>query len=153
MAQVSTALKLDDFRLTSPAALAAYRESILAERDPNRPIIVVCHGTGCRANNSPKVADALRRAVAAAGIDAQVIPEIKATGCHGFCSRGPLVIFHPSGLFYQKVQPEDVEEIVQTTLLEGKPVERLLYADPETGEHISPRSGHPFLQISTAPGA
>ena len=85
------------------------------------------------------MADALRRTIKGAGLDAQVIPEIKTTGCHGFCSRGPLVIFHPSGLFYQKVQPEDAEEIVQTTLVEGKPVERLLYTDPETGEHISPR--------------
>ena len=146
MVQVSTALKISDLRLTSPEALAAYRDSILAARDPNRPVIIVCHGTGCRANNSPKVADALRRAVAAAGIDAQVIPEIKDTGCHGFCSRGPLVIFHPSGLFYQKVQPEDVEEIVQQTLLEGTPVERLLYADPDTGEHIAHDRDIPFYK-------
>ncbi|HLD47437.1 MAG TPA: NADH-ubiquinone oxidoreductase-F iron-sulfur binding region domain-containing protein, partial [Desulfobaccales bacterium] len=118
----------------------------LAERDPNRPIIIVCHGTGCVANNSPKVADTLRRAIAAAGLDAQVLPEIKATGCHGFCSRGPLVIFHPTGLFYQKVKPEDVEEIVQTTLLEGKPVERLLYADPKTGEHIVHDHDIPFYK-------
>jgi NADP-reducing hydrogenase subunit HndC len=147
MAQVSTAFKLNDFRLTSPAALAAYRESILAERDPNRPIIIVCHGTGCRANNSPKVADALRRTVAAAGVEAQIIPEIKETGCHGFCSRGPLVIFHPAGLFYQKVQPEDVEEIVQKTLVEGEPVERLLYDDPETGERITHDRDIPFYKF------
>ena len=146
MGQISAALKLDANRLASPAALAAYRESILAERDPNRPIIIVCHGTGCVANNSPKVADTLRRAIAAAGLDAQVLPEIKATGCHGFCSRGPLVIFHPTGLFYQKVKPEDVEEIVQTTLLEGKPVERLLYTDPKTGEHIVHDHDIPFYK-------
>ncbi len=146
MRQISTALKLDENRLASPAALAAYRESILAERDPNRPIIIVCHGTGCLANNSPKVADALRRAIAAAGLQAQVVPEIKTTGCHGFCSRGPLVIFHPTGLFYQRVQPEDVEEIVQTTLLEGKPVERLLYVDPNTGEHIVHDHDIPFYK-------
>ncbi|MDP3183265.1 MAG: NADH-quinone oxidoreductase subunit NuoF [Desulfobaccales bacterium] len=146
MRQISTALKLDENRLASPAALAAYRESILAERDPNRPIIIVCHGTGCLATNSPKVADTLRRAIAAAGLQAQVVPEIKTTGCHGFCSRGPLVIFHPTGLFYQRVQPEDVEEIVQTTLLEGKPVERLLYVDPNTGEHIVHDHDIPFYK-------
>ena len=146
MGQISTALKLDANRLASPAALAAYRDSILAERDPNRAIIIVCHGTGCVANNSPKVADTLRRAIAAAGLDAQVLPEIKATGCHGFCSRGPLVIFHPAGLFYQKVKPEDVEEIVQTTLVEGKPVERLLYTDPKTGEHIVHDHDIPFYK-------
>jgi NADP-reducing hydrogenase subunit HndC len=146
MRHVSTAAKMNDVRLASPAALAAYQESILAQRDPNRPIIIVCHGTGCLANHSPKVADALRRTIKAAGLSAQVIPEIKTTGCHGFCSRGPLVIFHPSGLFYQKVAPEDAEEIVQTTLVEGKPVERLLYTDPETGEPIVYDKDIPFYK-------
>ena len=85
MKQASTARKMKEVRLASPAALTAYRESILAARDPNRPIIIVCHGTGCLANNSPQVAEALRRSIQGAGLDAQVIPEIKATGCHGFC--------------------------------------------------------------------
>ena len=136
MAQVSTAGKIEDFRLPSAEGLAAYRESILAERDPNRTVIIVCHGTGCIANGSPKVAGALRKSIAAAGMTAQVIPQIKTTGCHGFCSRGPLVIFQPSGLFYQKVKENDAEEIVKTTLLEGNPVERLLYRDPRTDELI-----------------
>ena len=146
MKQASTAVKLEDVRLASRAALTAYQQSILAARDPNRPIIIVCHGTGCLAHNSPKVAEALRRSIKGGGLDAQVIPEIKATGCHGFCSRGPLVIFHPSGLFYQKVTPEDAEEIVQTTLVEGKPVERLLYADPETGETVIHDKDIPFYK-------
>ena len=61
------------------------------------------------------------------------MPGIKTTGCHGFCSRGPLVIIRPQGIFYQRVKAKDVEEIVQTTIVEGKPVDRLLYKDPETG--------------------
>ncbi len=136
MAQVSTAPKLEDFRLGSAADLAAYQEQILSERDPNRPVIIVCHGTGCLATGSPKVASALRKAIAEAGLDVQVVPDIKITGCHGFCSRGPLVIMQPSGLFYQLVKPTDVEEIVKTTLIDGNPVDRLLYVEPRTGEHI-----------------
>uniref|UniRef100_A0A7C5ALW6 NADH-quinone oxidoreductase subunit NuoF n=1 Tax=Desulfobacca acetoxidans TaxID=60893 RepID=A0A7C5ALW6_9BACT len=146
MAQVSTATRFEDFRLPSAEALAEYRASILAERDPNRTVIIVCHGTGCIANGSPKVAAALRKAIAAAGLGAQVIPEIKTTGCHGFCSRGPLVILQPSGLFYQKVKEADVDDIVQTTLLEGKPVERLLYTDPRTGEPIPHDYEIPFYK-------
>jgi NADP-reducing hydrogenase subunit HndC len=146
MAKESTALKVEDIRLGSLADLTEYREQILAERDPNRPVIIVCHGTGCLANGSPKVADALRKAIAKAGLDVQVVPEIKITGCHGFCSRGPLVIFHPSGIFYQLVKPADVEEIVQTTLIEGKPVDRLLYVEPRTGEHIVHDHEIPFYK-------
>ncbi len=146
MPQESTTLKLEDFRLGSAAELAAFQESILAERDPDRPVIIVCHGTGCQANNSPKVADALRQAIAAAGIKAQVFPQIKATGCHGFCSMAPLVISQPSGLFYKKVQPENAEEIVQSTILEGRPVESLLYVEPKTAKPIVYDKDIPFYK-------
>ena len=144
MAQV--ALRTEEFRIGSPADLADYQQQILSERDPNRPVLIVCHGTGCLANGSPKVADALRQAIARAGLDAQVVPEIKITGCHGFCSRGPLVILQPSGLFYQLVKPSDAEEIVQTTLIEGNPVDRLLYVEPRTGEHIVHDHEIPFYK-------
>jgi NADP-reducing hydrogenase subunit HndC len=147
MKPVSLARKLDEFRINSPAQLAAFRESILAVRDPDQTRVIVCHGTGCLANGSPKVSQALSQAIAAAGIDAKVVPEIKTTGCHGFCSRGPLVVVQPAGLFYQRVKPADAEEIVQTTLLEGKPVERLLYEDPVTGESIPLEKDIPFYQL------
>jgi NADP-reducing hydrogenase subunit HndC len=146
MAQASTALKVENIRLGSFADLTRYREQILSERDPNRPVIIVCHGTGCLANGSPKVAEALRTAIAKADLDVQVVPDIKITGCHGFCSRGPLVIFQPSGLFYQLVKPTDVEEIVKTTLIEGKPVDRLLYVEPRTGKHIVHDHEIPFYK-------
>ncbi len=145
MTQISTAEALSH-RLESVEALESYREQLLAERDPDRPTIIVCHGTGCRANGSPKVAEALRKAIAAAKLDAAVIPEIKTTGCHGFCSRGPLVIMEPSGVFYERVKAADAEEIVKTTLVEGKPVERLLYEDPKSGEHVAHHEEIPFYK-------
>lgn len=144
MAIASTAEVLGPARLNSIEDLIAYREQILAEFDPDRPYIIVCHGTGCLANGSPEVAKALKKAISAADIKADVIPGIKTTGCHGFCSRGPLVIMHPSGIFYQMVKPKDCEEIVQTTLIEGKPVERLLYIDAKTDEHITHHHEIPF---------
>ena len=55
------------------------------------------------------------------------------SGCQGFCQIGPLVTILPEGIFYTKVKPEDVEEIVETTLKKGEAVERLLYTEPETG--------------------
>ena len=145
MARISTAEEWSH-RLESVEALESYREQLLAERDPDRPTVIVCHGTGCRANGSPKVAEALRAAIAAENLDAAVVPQIKSTGCHGFCSRGPLVIMEPSGIFYEKVKPEDAEEIVKTTLVEGKPVERLLYEDPKTGEHVTHHEEIPFYK-------
>ncbi len=145
MARISTAEQWSH-RLESVEALESHRERLLAERDPDRSTVIVCHGTGCRANGSPKVAEALRAAIAAENLDAAIVPQIKSTGCHGFCSRGPLVIMEPSGIFYEKVKPEDAEEIVKTTLVEGKPVERLLYEDPKTGEHVAHHEEIPFYK-------
>ena len=145
MAQVSAAEDRNK-RLESVEELESFREQLLAERDPDRPRVIVCLGTGCRANGSPKVAEAMRKALAAAKMDASVVPEIKTTGCPGFCSRGPVVILEPSGIFYQHVKPEDAEEIVQTSLVEGKPVERLLYKDPKTDEPIAHQDDIPFYK-------
>ncbi len=71
---------------------------------------------------------------------------IKTTGCHGFCSRGPLVIIRPAGLFYQQVKPGDAEEIVENSLIGGKPVERLLYHHPQTKEPITLEEEIPFYK-------
>ena len=60
---------------------------------------------------------------------------MRATGCHGFCERGPLVKLLPEGILYQHVQVSDVAEIVEKTLLGREVLERLLYEDPLTGEH------------------
>ena len=145
MAQVNAAEEKGKI-LGSVEALESYRDELVAERDPDRPRVVVCLGTGCRANGSPKVADAMRKAIRAAKLDAAVVPELKTTGCPGFCSRGPVVILEPSGIFYQHVKPEDCEEIIQTSLVEGKPVERLLYKDPKTEEPIAHQHDIPFYK-------
>ncbi len=47
------------------------------------------------------------------------------TGCHGLCAEGPVMIVYPEAVFYSKVRPEDVEEIVSEHLLKGRIVERL----------------------------
>jgi NADH-quinone oxidoreductase subunit F len=146
MKPLSATAMIEGLRLCSPEDLENYRTQLLSERDPSRRLIIVCHGTGCLANGSDRVADALRRAIRDCGADASVVPEIKTTGCHGFCSRGPLVIMEPEGIFYQKVQPEDAEEIVRTTVLEHKPVERLLYKDAKTGDKIAHHNDIPFYK-------
>jgi len=56
--------------------------------------------------------------------------ELKKTGCLGFCYAEPLIEVKGKGLgpvFYGKVMPQDVEEIVGRHLLKGEIVERLLY--------------------------
>jgi NADH:ubiquinone oxidoreductase subunit F (NADH-binding)/(2Fe-2S) ferredoxin/NAD-dependent dihydropyrimidine dehydrogenase PreA subunit len=67
------------------------------------------------------------------------------TGCNGFCAMGPIVVVQPGGVFYQKVQAEDLDEIIESHLKGGKPVERLLHTDPVTGNVATTMDEIPFF--------
>jgi len=96
--------------------------------------IFVCHGTGCLSSGSEAVYEALKEEISRQGISHA---EVDFTGCHGFCEQGPNVVIEPEGIFYTHVQAEDAPEIVSSHLQDGKPVERLFYHEPVTGEAIS----------------
>ena len=49
-----------------------------------------------------------------------------ATGCLGFCNAGPLMVVYPEGVWYQPRTREDIDEIVQSHFVEGRPVVRLI---------------------------
>ncbi len=95
--------------------------------------IFVCQGTGCISSGSEAVYETLKEEISRQGISHA---EVDFTGCHGFCEQGPNVIIEPEGIFYTHVQAEDAQEIVASHLRDGKPVERLFYHDPVTGEAI-----------------
>ena len=88
--------------------------------------ILVCHGTGCTSSKSPKIIENFRKI-----IDEKCIKNVRViqTGCFGLCAKGPIVIIRPEDTFYAMVKPEDCEEIINTHILEGKTVERLLCKD------------------------
>lgn len=88
--------------------------------------ILVCHGTGCTSSKSPKIIENFRKI-----IDEKDIKNVRViqTGCFGLCAKGPIVIIRPEDTFYAMVKPEDCEEIINTHILEGKTVERLLCKD------------------------
>jgi len=48
-----------------------------------------------------------------------------ASGCLDQCEHGPTVVVYPQGVWYGGVQLDDVEEIIESHILRGKPVERL----------------------------
>ena len=99
--------------------------------------VLVCAGTGCVANGSLKVIEKFREL----GADVSALTEydkmtIVPTGCHGFCEQGVLVIIPDKHVTYVKVKESDVEEIYESHVKNNTPVERLLYTDPKTGEHV-----------------
>lgn len=95
--------------------------------------IMVCCGTGCTASGAKLVTEAFERELDRFGLTKSV--DLIITGCHGFCEMGPLVIVYPQDIFYVRVMPEDVPEIVEKTIRGGgEPVDRLLYRGHEGAE-------------------
>jgi len=130
-------------RVSSPSELERLREEILSNRDPNKPCITICSGTGCHAYGSEKINSAFVKEVKGQGLEGKV--DIRRTGCHGFCERGTLVVIYPEEICYVQVQPEDASEVVQS-VKDGKVVERLLYTDPVSGKKIVRESEIPFYK-------
>ena len=97
--------------------------------------LLCCGGTGCKASSSAKIVESLKAAIQANGIADKA--EVIVTGCFGFCEKGPIVNVIPDNTFYTQVKPEDAEEIVKEHVIGGRRVERLLYVDPKTNEHVS----------------
>ena len=97
--------------------------------------LLCCGGTGCKASSSAKIVECLKAVIEDNGIADKV--EVIVTGCFGFCEKGPIVKVIPDNTFYTQVKPEDAEEIVKEHVIAGRRVERLLYLDPKTNEHVS----------------
>lgn len=103
--------------------------------------ISVCQGTGCISGGSEEVYSLLETELTNLGA-ARI--QVKRTGCHGFCQQGPVVVVGPEGVFYTKVKSEDVKEIIAATVAGRKPLERLLYRDPVSGQTFSRYAEIPF---------
>jgi len=129
-------------RLESQKALESLRKKLQKQRDPKRPVISLCAGSGCGAYGTDEVKDALDKEISQNGLKGKV--EVKVTGCHGFCEKGPIMVIHPEGTFYSQVKAEDVPEIVNETFVKKELVERLLYKDPVSKQRIAKEADVPF---------
>jgi len=129
-------------RLTSSQMLRDLKEDLVRRRGESGTIITVCAGTGCLACGCESVTAAFRTALQQDLSGADV--EIRTTGCHGFCERGPLVVIQPEGIFYQRVKPSDAKLIVERTIKHGDLAKKLLYRDPLSGETIIHERDIPF---------
>ena len=131
-------------KLKSAADLEKLRLKILSKRNPHKPCITVCMGTGCHAYENEKVFAALEKEIESRNLSEKV--DLRGTGCHGFCEEGPIVVVFPEEIFYCRVKPEDAVEILSATILENKVIDRLLFKDPLTGKKFSYESEIPFYR-------
>ncbi len=94
-------------------------------------ILMVCTGTGCVSAAGMEIKNRFKEMLKKHDLEKQYLTV--GTGCNGFCAVGPICVVQPEGVFYQKLKPEDVEEIVVSHLKNGQIVDRCLHKDPVTG--------------------
>jgi len=128
-------------KLSSIGQLEWFRNKILSRRKEGIIEVHVCM-TGCRAYGAAGVLEALNDEVKSQGLSQQV--EIRATGCHGFCAKAPVIAIEPMGVQYQEVEPDDAGDIVVKTLKENQLIDRLAYHTPKTFQPVFHRNQIPF---------
>ena len=99
-----------------------------------RAHLLVCAGTGCVSCGAFKVKEAIEKEIQKKKLQDEVM--VIATGCNGFCERGPILMVHPDGVFYQQLKVEDIPFLIEEHLLKGRPVKKLMYIPPEEKEPI-----------------
>lgn len=77
----------------------------------------------CNADGAAALRERFKDEVARRKLKASV--RANAAGCLDQCEHGPTVVVYPEGVWYGSVQAADVEEIVESHLIHGKPVDRL----------------------------
>ncbi|MCU7549133.1 NADH-quinone oxidoreductase subunit NuoF [Chitinophagaceae bacterium LB-8] len=105
-----------------------YAEKAKVENNKYKHKIGVCCGAGCISSGSEEVLKKLQEEVTTRGLDHDV--EIIPTGCMGPCNQGPLMKYLPDHTIYQKVDCSNIAAIVQSQIIDKKPIEHLLlFAD------------------------
>jgi len=107
-----------------------------------RTTVLLCNSTGCEASHSRPVYEAMTAELQRRGMETEV--RVVTGGCRGFCSMGPVMDIYPGGVFYVKVKPADVAEIVEESLVKGRVLERLCYKDPVSKKIIPIFENIPF---------
>jgi NADH-quinone oxidoreductase subunit F len=133
-------------RIESYDQFKAFQDEAKQREDALKKKVLVCCGTGCLATGAKAVAEAFADEVAERGLDVEVNLGVKATGCHGFCERGPLVSLQPEGILYTKVKASKVADIIDKTIVGGEVINSLIYKDPATKERIEQYHEIPFYK-------
>ena len=133
-------------RLADRAALEEFRTKLQSNRrNGKQKLISLCAGSGCGAYGTAKVHQALMAELKNQNLDQEV--EVKLTGCHGFCEKGPIMVIHPEGIFYPQVKTKHVPEIVAETIKNGALVKSLIFKDPATKKKITLEKDIPFYKL------
>ena len=157
-ARASSSAPAQERRPEVAAATTPPRPGPRASRRPSRRLQTRAHHRRRRHGQDPRLRRHHLQRLRPRGADATASPRsstsaasptrstVVETGCHGFCQEGPIVVVRPQGIFYPRLKPRDIAEIIETSVVGDDVVERLLYRDPTTGDARRAREGHPVLR-------
>ena len=115
-----------NLRLGGEASIHAEAEGAQVHKN----YILVCGGTGCTSNHSLDVVKAFETHLKEHGLQDDV--KIIQTGCLGLCAKGPVVVVHPGSVYYEEVDPEKVEAIVNEHIVGGVPTDKYMLKEETT---------------------
>ena len=131
-------------QIKSLAQLQEIKQEFLANKSKYKYQVLVCGGSGCISSNCAAVETTVVEELKAQGIENDV--QIYKTGCMGICALGPLMMVLPDRTFYTQVNPERAKEIVQSHLVNNKPIEEYTYYDKTLSRYIPKMDDIEFFQ-------
>src|SRR4030042_3252109 len=114
-------------KLQSKQDIEALRKELVKERRPNKPLIAICNGTACRPYGCLQLTETIKQELSKQGLKNKI--ELRITGCHGLCEKGPIIVIQPGDIFYQQVKSQDIPEILRETISKGNIIDRLIHTD------------------------
>ncbi len=130
-------------KFSSVDELLAEQKELAVLYDPGIPTIIIPAGTCCQASGANALIRVAKRELLQKNLVNKI--RLRITGCHGFCAMEPSVLVEPRRTFYPRVNPEQMERIVDA-VSRGEVIEELLFVDPVTGEAIEIQDDIPFFK-------
>ena len=80
----------------------------------------------CARFNAQKMRDYAKQRIKTLKLNGEGGVRINSAGCLGRCEKGPVIVVYPEAVWYTWIDEEDIDEIIEQHLQQGKHVERLL---------------------------
>ena len=116
----------------------------LTKGDAHKKTVIISSATCGLAFGARNLIEAAKKEIEKHNLSREV--DVRVTGCLGFCEREPILIVYPQNIFYPRPKPEDIPAIIAESVINGNPVEHLLYEDPALEKAVVHESDIPFYK-------
>jgi (2Fe-2S) ferredoxin len=104
------------------------------------------HPRGCCGHkDAGRIRELLKSGLKRRGLKGRI--RANKSGCLDQCEHGPTIVVYPDNVWYGFVKPEDVEDIIESHLVRGQPVERLMLGEGCLNTASCPHKARPTIQL------